>query len=520
MNSPIVSAAEMRAAEEAAFARGITAEALMDEAAAGIARGVQRFFPRAGRCVVFAGKGNNAGDAFAAAELLHVRGWEIELRLAFAEADCGELAAKKLANLRAALRDDRRSAVNKTPIVILDGLLGLGATPPLREPIATACREINRRRQEQNAFVFAIDLPTGLDRDSGEADANCVVADFTITVGFAKHGLLADRALNFVGRLEVVPLADLTAGSGGTVGEAVSFPSLKHGKLTASPTEEARPRPTFATPTSLRDLLPRRKFGAYKNQFGRVSVVAGSRGLTGAAILCASGALRAGAGLVELFVTEDIYPVVAASAPPEAMVKPIASYATLLDEKIDVWAVGPGLGRAHAAEISKLIGEATQPMVVDADGLNIASEHPLILRQPAGPRLLTPHPGEMSRLFATDGMSRVETARRFCAEFPVTLLLKGSRTIVSEHDRATSYNSTGTPGMATGGMGDVLTGVCAALIAQKLTPYDAARLGAWLCGRAAEIAIFNGSASEESLLPTDVLAHLGAAFHDLRNVHD
>jgi NAD(P)H-hydrate epimerase len=158
-------------------------------------------------------------------------------------------------------------------------------------------------------------------------------------------------------------------------------------------------------------------------------------------------------------------------------------------------------------------------MVVDADALNIASERLPILQQPAGPRLLTPHPGEMSRLFKTEGLSRVETARRFCAEFPVTLLLKGSRTIVGEEGRAASYNTTGTPGMATGGMGDVLTGVCAALIAQKLTPYDAARLGAWLCGRSAEIAIFNGSASEESLLPTDVLANLGAAFRDLRNVH-
>ena len=464
----------------------------MDEAAVGIARNVSRFFRRPGRCVVFAGKGNNAGDAFAAAELLQARGWAIELRLAFAEADCGELAAKKLVSLRAALPHDLQSTGSETPVVILDGLLGLGATPPLREPIATACREINRLRRERYAVVFAIDLPTGLDGDNGDADADCVVADFTLAVGFAKQGLVADRAIDHVARLEVLPLAELRA----------------------TPAD-----PVIATATSLRELRPRRKFSAYKNQFGRIGVVAGSRGLTGAAILCASGALRGGAGLVELFVTEDIYPIIAASAPPEAMVKPITSYAALLDEKIDVWAVGPGLGRAHAAEISKLIGNATQPMVVDADGLNIASEHLSLLRQPAGPRLLTPHPGEMSRLFSTEGMSRLETATRFCTEFPVTLLLKGSRTIVSENGRAASYNTTGTPGMATGGMGDVLTGVCAALIAQKLTLYDAARLGAWVCGRAAEIAIFNGNASEESLLPSNVLANLGAAFHDLRNVH-
>ena len=124
----------------------------------------------------------------------------------------------------------------------------------------------------------------------------------------------------------------------------------------------------------------------------------------------------------------------------------------------------------------------------------------------------------MKRLIAAEEMSRVETAEHFCATHPVTLLLKGSRTLVCEKDRAVSYNTTGNPGMATGGMGDVLTGVCAALIAQGLSTYDAARLGAWLCGRAAEIAVFNGSASEESLLPTDLLAHLGAAFDDLRTV--
>jgi len=316
-----------------------------------------------------------------------------------------------------------------------------------------------------------------------------VVADFTVTIGFAKRGLLADDALNFVGRLEVVPLRDLQAKSSGEI---------------------------VATAESLRALLPRRPFGAYKNQFGRIGVIAGSKGLTGAAALCSLGALRAGAGLVELFVPQEIYPIVAASAIPEVMVKPVVSYERLLDEKIDVWAVGPGLGRERATEILKFIEQAAQPMIIDADGLNIVAEKIAPLWKPAGPRLLTPHPGEMKRLFPEEKGSRAEIAERFCAQYPVALLLKGSRTIVAERDRALSYNTTGNPGMATGGMGDVLTGVCAALIAQKLSPYDAARLGAWICGRAAEIAIFEGNASEESLLPSDLLANLGRAFNDLR----
>jgi NAD(P)H-hydrate repair Nnr-like enzyme with NAD(P)H-hydrate dehydratase domain len=148
--------------------------------------------------------------------------------------------------------------------------------------------------------------------------------------------------------------------------------------------------------------------------------------------------------------------------------------------------------------------------------LNILAKEIGTLSNVRGPRLLTPHAGEMKRLFPNEKVSRAETATKFCAEYAVTLLLKGSRTIVGEAGRPLSFNTTGNPGMATGGMGDVLTGVCGALLGAKLAPYDAARLGAWLCGRAAELAIFNGDASEESLLPRDVIEGLGLAFIDLR----
>ncbi|HEY0369376.1 MAG TPA: NAD(P)H-hydrate dehydratase [Chthoniobacterales bacterium] len=487
MDSPVVSVAEMRASEDAAFARGTTAEALMDEAAAGIAATIAKFFPQPGHCIVFAGKGNNAGDAFAAAEILRSLGWSVELRLAFPEERLGRLTGKKFAPLRR----QTRSGLTTGPLIILDGLLGLGAKPPLRDPIRDACREINRLRREANAFVVAVDLPTGIDGDSGETDVDCVVADFTVTIGFAKRGLVADQPLNFVGRIEVVPLTAFAAPN----------------ELFVA---------TVSSRNALAQLLPRREFGAYKNQFGRVGVVAGSKGFVGAALMCSLGALRGGAGLVELFVPEDIYPIVASAGAPETMVKPISSYRALLDEPIDVWAIGPGLGRANADEILELIERAAKPMVVDADALNIASTKTEVLKRAAGPRLVTPHPGEMKRLFELQDISRADYARRFCDEFPVTLLFKGSRTIVAEQQHPISYNTTGNPGMATGGMGDVLTGVCAALIAQKLSLYDAARVGAWICGRAAELAIFNGNASEESLLPRDVLDNLGRAFRELR----
>jgi NAD(P)H-hydrate epimerase len=518
---------QMRAAEEAAFARGVEVEALMDKAGAGVAQAVSRFFRKPGKCIVFAGKGNNAGDALVAAERLRRLGWKIEVRLAFQERDCSGLMRNKLESLRRrppeilgatpsrgsgadldvilvelfAEAAEELSAAEEAlaaeayiataaPLIILDGLLGLGAKPPLRDPIRAACRSINQLRATKGACVFAVDLPTGLDGDSGKTDRDSVVADFTVTIGFAKPGLLADDALNFVGSLEVVHLDELRS-------------------------PEKKAKEVVAALPVVRELLPRRKFSTYKNQCGRIGVVAGSRGFIGAALMTSQGALRAGAGLVEVFVPEEIYEIVASAAPIESMVKPIQSYRDLLKEKADVWAVGPGLGKSRAAEILELIEKAKQPMVIDADALNILAEKTSTLKHCKGKRLLTPHPGEMKRLWPNEKETRAKTATKFCQRFPVTLLLKGSRTIVAERDRPLSFNTTGNPGMATGGMGDILTGVCAGLLGQGLSLYDAARLGAWLCGRAAEIAIFNGNQSEQSLLPRDILDHLGEAFNEL-----
>src|SRR5437762_7665295 len=156
-------------------------------------------------------------------------------------------------------------------------------------------------------------------------------------------------------------------------------------------------------------------------------------------------------------------------------------------------------------------------MVVDADGLNILSGKVSTLKRCKGERLLTPHPGEMKRLFDNKKETRAKTATKYCRRFPVTLLLKGSRTIVCERDKPLSYNSTGNTGMASGGMGDILTGVCAGLVGQGLSLYDAGRVGAWICGRAAEVSIFHSGQSEESLLSRDVLIHLGNAFSELHN---
>src|SRR6266404_6271741 len=340
----------MRAAEESAVARGVTIETLMDQAGTGVARAVRQFFPKPARCIVFAGKGHNGGDALVAAGQLQHIGWKIDTRLSFPEENCSELTQKKLKTLRDAATKSADTIERGTHLIILDGLLGTGAKSFLREPLRTTARDINRLRREENAFVFAVDLPTGLDADSGENDPeDAVVADFTVTIGFAKHGLIVDSALNFVGRIQIVPLPGL-------------WP------------EGGAPNELAASSYALSPLLPRRRFSAYKNEFGRIGVVAGSKGFVGAALMTTEGALRAGAGLVEVFVPEEIYEVVASAAPIEAMVKPIRRYRDLLEEKVDIWAVGPGLGKARAAEVLGLIENASQPMIVDADGLNILAD--------------------------------------------------------------------------------------------------------------------------------------------------
>lgn len=491
----IVSGAQMKALEERAFAEGVTAEALMEDAGTQIAAAVRQFFPLAGKCVVHFGKGNNGGDALVAARHLAAHAWRIELLPAFPEEDWSELLRKKHAEFAEcpnASEEVQYFGPNPPPLVVLDGLLGLGATGPLRGRIRSSARAINALRSATDARVFAIDLPTGLHADTGAPDTVAVVADYTLTIGFAKAGLIADGAANWVGRVAVLPLHELSRRA------------------------EKSDGPTLATPASLARLLPRRHFDLHKGDCGRVGIVAGSRGMSGAAVMCAEAALHAGAGLVTLYVAPEIEGAVVARIVPEIMVKAITSLDAVRAARHDVLAIGPGLGRERDAEVLEFIEHAPEPMVIDADALNALATRIDVLGKAAGPRLLTPHPGEMQRLVPTIApSSRRETVERFIRDYPVTLLLKGARTIVAAPGQPLSYNTTGSPGMATGGMGDVLTGVCAALIAQKLGPYDAARLGAWLCGRAAELALAT-DASEESLSATDVISQLGRAFHSVR----
>lgn len=488
----ILSCPAMKAAEESAFAKGVTAEDLMERAGAGIAGAVSQFFPSPGRLIVFYGKGHNGGDALVAARHLAAAGWAVELRPAFADGKPSPLTRRQVERTERALAGGA-AAGQRRPVAIVDGVLGLGASGPPRGAVREAVLAINRLRLALGAKTFAVDLPTGLDGDTGEPGHDCVVADCTVAIGAAKRGLVADAATNFVGRLAVVALPQLELELRGDL---------------------------LAIPAALAPRLPRRRFDTHKTTCGRVLILAGSEGFTGAALMAAAGASRAGAGLITLGVGRDIYPLVAAAAGaslPEVMVRPLDRRGDVLELEHDVLALGPGLGMGRADEVIEIIARAARPTVVDADGLNaLAAGGLAALENPAGPRLLTPHPGEMRRLYPDPGAGRADWARTFVARLPVTLLLKGARTVVAEQGRPLSFNTTGTPAMAAGGMGDVLTGVAAALIAQGLGLYDAARVGAWLCGHAAELALATGGAADEALTAGDVIDFLGPALAALR----
>lgn len=491
----IVTCAAIQRAEQRLFDAGVEAEALMECAGSGCARAIRQFFPTPGRAMLFVGKGNNGGDALVIGRELRKAGWKIEARFASGPEEMTDLSRKKRAEL-----GETSPSEESAPFVLIDGLLGIGARGPLRGRIAELAAEMNALRAAEHAITFAVDLPSGLDGDTGEPHAGAVVADVTLTISAVKSGLVADRALDHVGRLTLIPMPDIAG--------AIDGGDIDHGM--------------FVTDTMwLRTRLPGRLFSHHKGQAGRVAIVAGSRGLTGAARLCAMGALRGGAGLVTVFVPESIYPIIAAAAPAEAMVRPFAGYKEVRGFSADVIAVGPGLGPEpfDEAGMLALMTDDPRPIVIDADALNLLSRarQPIDRFQPAGPRLLTPHPGEMARLLGAGASGeRRSVAREFVDRLGLTLLYKGARTVIADRNQPLAINPTGHPALATGGVGDVLTGLCAALIDQGLPPFEAAAMGSWLIGRAAEIALARGEESAESLTAGVVAQYLGQAFQSIR----
>ena len=414
------------------------------------------------RVIVYAGKGKNAGDAIGIALALGYS--TITLR---STVPVRQMARETRTQL---MSTDEYGVIHEedTPFVpsdgalIIDGLLGSGSHGPLKAEYAAMVKEINTlRSSHHNCRVLAVDIPTGLDADCGPTGGPAVQADATVAIGCVKPGMVADGAEDYVGRIICAPLED------------VELPESTAEVIDAN----------------ILELLPHRRYSGYKNQMGRVCIIAGSPGYTGAAELCAGAAVAAGAGLVELYCLPSTYPILAARVPAEVIVRQVNNYAEVPAEQADTLVIGPGLGTPDAANTEALRALVENPpclLLLDADGLNLAAAHGWSI----SPRtILTPHPGEMRRLFPQAAqLSRAEAAAAFVREHPCTLLLKGARTLVTDGQK-TRYNTTGGPHMANGGQGDVLSGVVAALAAQGVPAMDAASLGAYCCGRAADLAM-------------------------------
>jgi len=495
----IVTCEQMKRAEDRLFASGVLAEDLMEKAGLGCARAITQFFPLSGRATLFIGRGNNGGDALVIGRHLRARGWRVGAILSSEPSGMTELAAKKLLEFEATAENPVLPLSRRSPNIVVDGLLGIGARGPMRGVIGERAEQINRLRIENHATCFAVDIPSGVDGDDGTPYPGAVIADVTLSIAAVKAGVVQDVAINHVGRIAQIPLPEIVH-TEGCVDSMVLCPN------------------------NLAGILPRRDFDFHKGRAGRVGILAGSRGLTGAAVLASTAAVHSGAGLVTLYAGKSIYEILAAKATPEVMVKPVDSLEDIHTDTADVLAVGPGLGVEPDPALLDLIRNDPRPMVVDADALNlIARSEKGFDRMVEGnhPRLLTPHPGEMTRLFPEISScgDRFGMVEHFIKQksFRGVLLYKGARTLVVSPGQPVAINSTGHPGMATGGVGDVLTGVCAGLAAQGASLYHAACLGGWLIGRAAEKRIFEHHDSAESLTAGAIISQLGAAFCDLRN---
>ena len=428
--------------------------ALMNRAAAGLAAVCGSLLARypghvyGARVVVLTGSGDNGGDALYAGARLARRGAAVTAITAGSKAHAGGTAALRAAGGR--VTSDPGDAIARADLII-DGLLGIGGRGGLREPFAGLAAAAERARRDADATVVAVDLPSGIDADTGAVDGPAVRADVTVTFGALKPGLLIDPG----------------AGHAGTV-ELVDIGLRPEGK----PAAEAPQRADIAA------RLPRPGPESDKYRRGVVGVLAGSDRFAGAAVLATGGAVRGGAGMVRV-VTASVPAAVVRQAWPEAVltVHPDDGDWDLPGSvgRVQAWVAGPGMGTGPDAVARLAAVLATDlPALVDADGLTILSQHQDLLPRRA-PTLITPHAGELSRLLGTDPAAiearRLEHARRAAERLGLTVLLKGSTTLIASPGVTTALvNPTGTPWLATAGTGDVLSGLAGALLAQGLEP--------------------------------------------------
>jgi NAD(P)H-hydrate epimerase len=485
---------------------GIPGMVLMERAGLAVARTIRELYSER-KVIVLSGTGNNGGDGVVAARELWNSGRKVRVLVTGGKealspdmkAQCGIAGNMGIPVEFSARLSDR----DLHGALLVDAVFGTGLSKPVSGAIAGTFRLIN----ESPAPVLSVDIPSGVSADTGEVLGEAVTADTTVTFGAPKRGHLLHPGAARTGRLLV---------------EDIGFPGELFRDIKCTLLEKAQ----------VAQLVPPRPRYSHKGHYGHVLLVAGSRGKTGAALMAARACLRAGAGLLTLGVpgslagafqgrvTEEMTLPLPDTSGGGFSSKALDEILGFLDERGDVLALGPGLGRDSdtARLVRGLVASSAAPMLIDADGLNALAGHPDIFRKARAPVVLTPHAGEFSRLTGLGRheieADRIETALAFANKAGVYLILKGAPTVIAEPGGEAFVNSTGNPGLAKAGTGDILTGMVAAFIAQGMSPLEAALLGVYMHGLAGDLAA--SVKTEYSVLASDVAEAVPLAFMRLR----
>jgi len=502
---PIYTAAGTRERDNRTISSGVPGLLLMERAGQHVAKAALELYPGTGHVAVVAGKGNNGGDGLVAARMLAVAGVPVRVVLTDARGLAGD-AATNLEALRGYpvevldLEEVDRTLAGAG--VVIDAVLGTGISGSPRGAAARAIEAVNRSK----APVVAVDVPSGLGADDGRAPGPCVEADITVTMGNLKPGLVLYPGKVYAGEVVVADIGLLEGGE---------------------------PWGFFTGPRSVARNLPPRPIDAHKGSCGRLLVVAGSTGMTGAAALTAAAALRAGAGVVTLAVPASLNPILEEKL-TEVMTYPLpevlggrgvvlsqAAVDPVLDLARDYDAVvlGPGLGREPETMelVRRLAAEIEVPLALDADGLVAFAGRPGELAARRAATVLTPHPGEAAILTGLSvrevQASRPVLVTRLADETGAAVLLKGHPTLAASPGEALRVNSTGGPALATAGSGDVLSGILGALLAAGVDPFRAAWSAAYIHGAAGDLVA--GEKGAYSVIASDLVEALGDVLRGL-----
>jgi len=511
----VVSGQEIKEIDRRAMdSYGISGLILMENAGLKIFQKIKEIYPdlKSKRVVILSGAGNNGGDSFVVARHLHNYGTKVKVLLLTSpnkfreEAKINWEIINKMGLDITIIEDSKDELLEKylrEAHLLVDGILGTGLRGPAKGLAAEVITLVNQLQKE----VVAIDIPSGLEADLTIIKGPCIKANFTITLGLPKIGLLFYPGADYAGKILVEDI--------GIPRELLESESLKLNILE----EEIVKR-----------LLPPRPVYGHKGTFGKVLLLAGSKGMTGAAYLASSAAIRSGAGLVYLGIPESLNPVMEMKL-TEVITIPLKETVvqSLGDEAAEeiitslpsysVLGIGPGLSRHPETQrlVRRIIEKSTLPLVVDADALYALREDTDLLKKTNSPVIITPHPGELANLLNKDIKyileNQMEVAREVAHQFGIVVVLKGARTIIVEEKGEGYINISDNSGMATAGSGDVLTGIICGLIAQGTNPFSAAIIGVYIHSVAGNIA--RRLKGERGMIASDILDQVPQAFLSL-----